>query len=204
MRPSSAAKIRAALAAAEDAFLAQGFDAVTMDDIARASGVAKQTLYSHFVSKEGLFLQLVTTMTGAAGDAVLDEPPVIPTAADVEPALIGLLDEQLSVVLTPRLLQLRRLVIGEVHRYPELGRALAENGPHRAIAALAELLTDLDVRGLLRVPDAPRAASQLNWLVMGQPVNDAMMFGDDRVPTSAERRRHVASAVALFLAAHRD
>ena len=203
MRPSSTAKMQLALAAAEDAFLAQGFDAVTMDDIARTSGVAKQTLYAHFSSKEGLFLQLVRNMTGAAGDAVLDEPLVIATAADVAPALTGLLDEQLSVVLTPRLLRLRRLVIGEVRRYPELGRALAENGPHRAIAVLAGVLADLDARHLLRIPDAARAAGQLNWLVMGQPVNDAMMLGDGRVPTPAERRAHVASAVEVFLAAYR-
>lgn len=203
MRPSSAAKIRLVLAAAEEAFLAEGFDAVTMDDIARDAGIAKQTLYSHFASKDGLFLHLVTTMTGAAGDRVLTDLPAIRGAADIAPALVGLLDEQLAVVLTPRLLRLRRLVIGEVRRFPELGQALAENGPHRAVAVLTQLLADLHARNLLRIPDARRAATELNWLVMGQPVNDAMMLGDDYVPAPADRRRHVAGAVATFLAAYR-
>lgn len=203
MRPSSAAKIRLVLAAAEEAFLAEGFDAVTMDDIARDAGIAKQTLYAHFASKEGLFLHLVTTMTGAAGDRVLTDLPAIRGAADIAPALVGLLDEQLAVVLTPRLLRLRRLVIGEVRRFPELGQALAENGPHRAVAVLTQLLADLHARNLLRIPDARRAATELNWLVMGQPVNDAMMLGDDHVPAPADRRRHVAGAVATFLAAYR-
>lgn len=203
MRPSSAAKIRLVLAAAEEAFLAEGFDAVTMDDIARDAGIAKQTLYAHFASKDGLFLHLVTTMTGAAGDRVLTDLPAIRGAADIAPALVGLLDEQLAVVLTPRLLRLRRLVIGEVRRFPELGQALAENGPHRAVAVLTQLLADLHARNLLRIPDARRAATELNWLVMGQPVNDAMMLGDDHVPAPADRRRHVAGAVATFLAAYR-
>ena len=44
---------------------------------------------------------------------------------------------QLTVVLTPRIMQLRRLVIGEVSRFPDLARVLYERGPQRAMDALA-------------------------------------------------------------------
>ncbi len=55
LRPSSVAKRRAILAAAEDAFLAARYDSVTMDEIAEASQVSKQTVYSHFGTKDQLW-----------------------------------------------------------------------------------------------------------------------------------------------------
>lgn len=201
-RPTSIIKRRAVLEAAERAFLGEGYDATTMDDIAASSGVAKQTLYAHFGSKQGLFLELVASMTQEAGDRVHAAPPVIDSAHDVESALCDLLHTQLDLVLTPRLMRLRRLVIGEVHRFPELARTLAERGPHRAVATFATVLADLDARGLLAVPDPALAASQLNWLVMGQPVNDAMLLGDDGLPSAQERALHVRRAVDTFVAAH--
>ncbi|WP_061962525.1 TetR/AcrR family transcriptional regulator [Demequina flava] len=202
IRPTSLEKRRAVLAAAEEEFLSGGYDTVSMDRIAARSGVAKQTLYAHFGSKEGLFLQLVTAMTEETGDRVHADPLAVTSAGDLPDALHRLLSRQLDLVLTPRLMQLRRLVIGELGRFPDLARTLAERGPHRAIDILADVLADLDARGLLAVPHPGQAASQLNWLVMGQPVNDAMLLGDASIPSAAERDSHVRAAVRTFLAAY--
>ncbi len=202
IRPSSLTKRRAVLAAAEEAFLGGGYAWVTMDEIAERSGVAKQTVYAHFGSKESLFVDLVTSMTREAGDAVYDESLAFDDLEGLRAELERTLGRQLDIVLTPRLLQLRRLVIGEVARFPELARALAEHGPHRAIAALTTLLKTAHRDGLIATADPRAAASQLNWLVMGEPVNDAMLLGDGAVPSTRRRRTHVRRAVATFLAAH--
>lgn len=201
-RPSSLRKQRAILAAAEEAFLGGGYAVVTMDEIAERSGVAKQTVYAHFGSKEALFVELVTAMTREAGDQVSADASEVGSLEELARALEDRLVRQLDIVLAPRLLQLRRLVIGEVARFPALARALAENDPHRAIEAFAGLLNQARDRGVVDVPDARAAAAQLNWLVMGGPLNDAMLLGDDAVPSHAQRRAHVRDAVALFLAAH--
>lgn len=203
MRPSSVAKRRAVLAAAEESFLAARFDTVTMDEIAQRSGVSKQTVYTYFGTKDQLFVELVTSMTRIAGDEVLPDPVSIESAEEVVPALEALLGRQLAVVLAPRMLRLRRLVISEVYRFPELARAVLEHGPRRAIGTLAGLLTGLDARGLLAVPDAELAATQLNWLVMAAPVNEAMFLGDDAILSAAEQRAHVRAAVSTFVAAYR-
>lgn len=203
VRPSSVAKRGAVLAAAEATFLASGYDSVTMEDIAHRAGVSKQTVYTYFGSKDELFVELVGSMTGGATAQVHGSGVEIVDAEALVPALVDLLDHQLATVLTTRLLRLRRLVIAEADRFPALARSLAEHGPHRAIAVLAELLAELDRRGVLRVPEPRSAASQLNWLVMGEPVNDAMLLGEDSVPDSRARRAHVAGAVATFVAAYR-
>ncbi|MCV0369724.1 TetR/AcrR family transcriptional regulator C-terminal domain-containing protein [Filomicrobium sp.] len=109
---------------------------------------------------------------------------------------------QLLVVLTPRLMQLRRLVIGEAGRFPELGQALYEGRAARAIAALAAEFEQFVERGWLVLEDAHSAATHFNWLVMGEPVNKAMLLGDEAIPSPAALRQHAADAVRVFLAAY--
>ena len=196
------AKRRAILAAAEDAFLAARYDSVTMDEIAEASQVSKQTVYAHFGTKDQLFVELVTAMTREAGDEVAAESALPETCDQVISTLESRLGHQLAVVLSPRLVRLRRLVISEVPRFPDLARAVFEQGPRRAVITLEALLRELDGRGWVRVPDPAMAAEQLNWLVMGAPTNAAMFLGDDVAPTPAEQQVHVRHAVAAFLAAY--
>lgn len=200
IRPTSVAKRRAVLAAAEEAFLAARYDTVTMDEIAAASQVSKQTIYAYFGTKDQLFVDLVASMTARASDAVLDAAgPQLGSVDELAAYLHELLSMQLSTVLQPRMLRLRRLVIGEVLRFPALARAVHDNGPGRAITALAGVLRAADERGLLRLADSRAGATQLNWLVMGEPVNRAMFLGDDAAMSADEIAEHVAAAVALFL-----
>lgn len=202
LRPSSAVKRRAILAAAEEAFLAARYDSVTMDEIAEMSRVSKQTVYTHFGTKDQLFVELVTAMTREAGDAVAAESILPDTRAQVIPTMENMLSHQLAMVLSPRLTRLRRLVISEVPRFPDLARAVFEQGPRRAVATIEVLLRELDGRGWVRLLDPALAAEQLNWLVMGAPTNAVMFLGDDVAPTPAEQQAHVRTAVATFLAAY--
>ena len=104
--------------------------------------------------------------------------------------------------MQPRLMALRRLVIGEAGRFPELGRAFYERGAGRALALLAEAFERLSERGALRVDDPAIAAAHFNWLVMSAPVNRAMLLGDEAIPTPAELDRYADAGVRAFLAAY--
>src|SRR4029079_18974506 len=97
---------------------------------------------------------------------------------------------QLTLVMQPRLRQLRRLVIAESSRFPELGRTFYEQGPGRTIAALAATFERLAARGLLDVADPNLAAAQFNWLVMAAPLNEAMLLGRDDAVSKSELERH--------------
>jgi len=93
--------------------------------------VSKQTVYKHFASKEALVIEIVTSMTSQAGDLVLND---MPEPDDVDDVVEHLREYAFRrVVLTPRLIQLRRLVIGEVSRFPELAKVLYEGGSMRAL-----------------------------------------------------------------------
>lgn len=193
---------RAILAAATALFLERGFGATSMDDVAAVADVSKQTIYARFGSKEALFLDIVDTLTGPAGDALLDK---VADPVDDRPIAEFLLDfanQQLAIVLTPRLMQLRRLVIGEHDRFPELGRKLHERGPGRSIGRLANAFAHYDRIGQISVADPRAAAAFFNWLVMGAATNDAMLLGDAAIPSPGALRDHAQESVRIFLAAY--
>lgn len=198
----SSRKRRAILLAATEVFLKGGYLGTNMDEVAALSGVSKQTVYKHFASKEALFVEIVSSMTGDAGDAVRAENLELAPGAELADYLSDYAFRQLSAVLTPRVMQLRRLVIGEVGRFPELARVLYERGPRRAMLLLAELFGRLTDRGLLAIEDKAIAASHFNWLVMAQPLNEAMLLGDSAIPSPAQLRRYADEGVRVFLAAY--
>jgi len=197
----SARKHKAILDAATEVFLRDGYLGTNMDEIASLSEVSKQTIYKHFASKEALFVEIVGSMTSAAGDLVHTEIE-LEEGGDLTAYLEDYAYRQLTVVLTPRVMQLRRLVIGEVSRFPELAKVLYERGPLRAMSALATNFERLAARGLLTIDDPSVAASHFNWLVMSAPLNQAMLLGDAAIPQQAELRRHAVEGVRMFLAAY--
>ena len=102
-------------------------------------------------------------------DPNYDEVLNLSDAGDVEHDLRGFARRQLRAVMKPRLLQLRRLVIGEAARFPQLGRLFYERGPGRTIDALATIFERLASRGALELDDPHLAAAHFNWLVMSTP-----------------------------------
>jgi TetR/AcrR family transcriptional regulator, mexJK operon transcriptional repressor len=198
----SVPKRKAILDAATEVFLKGGYLGTNMDEIAVLSAVSKQTVYKHFSSKEALFIEIVTSMTNDGSEAVLGEIPELEEGANLTEYLCNYANQQLKVVLTPRLMQLRRLVIGEVSRFPKLAKVLYEGGPKRAMEALATTFKRLADRGLLEINDSMVAASHFNWLVMSDPLNQVMLLGDEAIPTPKELRQYAIQGVRVFLAAY--
>jgi TetR/AcrR family transcriptional regulator, mexJK operon transcriptional repressor len=190
------------LQSAEELFLTRGFNGTSMDEVADHAGVSKQTVYNQFANKAALFVEVVQSMTAQPAQRVQGEMREPKTLQQVAKELSGHAERLLTIVMTPKLMQLRRLVIAEAERFPELGQALYNGGPGRAIAGLAVNLQRWADRDLLSIRDATVAATQFNWLVMGEPVNRAM-FNVDYILSKGARNQHVEQAVRVFIAAYR-
>src|SRR3954453_15681796 len=67
--PRSARRVQL-LQAAQDVFVAQGFHAAAMDDIADRGGFSKPVLYQHFPGKRELYLALLEEHVGQLVDKV--------------------------------------------------------------------------------------------------------------------------------------
>jgi TetR/AcrR family transcriptional regulator, mexJK operon transcriptional repressor len=198
----SARKRAAILEAATTLFLRKGYLGTSMDEIAALAAVSKQTVYKHFADKERLFSEIVISTVDQASDPVHDEVLSLQDSGDIEADLRDLARRQLAMVMQPRVLQLRRLVIGEAGRFPELGRTFYERGPERTIASLTTAFERLAERGVLELDDARLAAAHFNWLVMSIPLNQAMLCGDDEPARRTDLNRYADAGARAFLAAY--
>jgi AcrR family transcriptional regulator len=200
--PRSSRKRRAILDAATTLFLRGGYQGTSMDEVAALAGVSKQTIYKAFSDKERLFSEIVVSAVTAAADPVHAEVLELEDTGDIEADLRAFARRLLARVMQPQILLLRRLVIGEAGRFPELGRTFYEQGPGRTIAALATVFERLAARGALQLDDPQLAAAHFNWLVMSIPLNQVMFLGEDEPPAAAELNRYADAGVQTFLAAY--
>ena len=198
----TARKRRAILDAATTLFLREGYQATSMDQIAAAASVSKQTVYKQFSGKQSLFREIVTATTAEALDPVAEQVTSLCDSRDLAADLRALARALLARVIQPRVMQLRRLVIGEAARFPELGRLFYERGPGRTIDTLAATFESLAARGTLRPHDPRLAAEHFNWLVISTPLNRVMLCGDAELPAQADLDRYADAGTRAFLAAY--
>ena len=199
----SARKRRAIVDAARSLFLRQGYAGTSMDDIAALAAVSKPTVYKNFTDKSRLFTELIT------GDiAVYDRPAnalieAMPDSQDVEGDLRAFARQHLATVMRPDLLRMRRVLIGEAERFPDLAQAWWDSGPELSHAMFARWFEAFGRRGLLRVDDPMLAAQHFNWLVLSIPLNKAMACQLDPPPFTREELDHYADeGVRVFMAAY--
>lgn len=199
----SARKRRVIREAATELFLRNGYLGTSMDEVASLAGVSKQTVYKHFADKEGLFQEIVLATIDQVGEPFYDALPSLEDTADVEADLRAIARRLVAIVMRPQLLQLRRLVIAEAGRFPELGRSYYGRGPGRTAETLAARLEQLASRGVLQVDDAALAASHFLWLVISIPLNAVMFGGSETQFTTRQLNRFADAGARAFLEGYR-
>jgi len=193
------AKQRQIVDGARAVFLAQGFDAASMGEIARAAGVSKGTLYVYFKSKDELFEAIVDQECSVQAEQVF---AMDPHEQDIEKALIKCGIAFVRFLCRPEKASAVRIVIAIAERMPEIGRKFYENGPAVGIAKLAAFLKTQVDAGVLAIDDCEVAASQL--LDSFQSTMFKPLFFNFGGPPTPERVEHVVGmAVRAFLAAYR-
>jgi len=198
----SARQRQAIIDAAREVFLNHGYAGASMDEVAAVASTSKRTVYGRFRDKEGLFTAVITNDIDAAEQRSQDVIEALAASEDVEVDLRAFARQHISAVIQPHLMRLRRLVIGEAQRFPELARAWYTSGPERGHATLARVFAALAERGLLTVNDPPLTAQHFNWLVLSIPLNTAMFHATDDGFSPEELQRYADEGIRVFLAAY--
>ena len=195
----SPAKRQAILDAATSAFLEQGYARTSVDVIAAAAGVGKQTVYSHFGNKEQLFLAVVSA-TRSAEAAVDAASPAV--TGDPLTDLAAIAGRLLEIMLAPRVAALHRLTIAELPHHPELQRMWRDEADRPGIdTMLADYLRECTRDGRLDVPDPRLAARQLVMLTVTEG-RVATLQGTQPLP-AADRERIARETAELIVRAYR-
>ncbi len=200
----TARKQRAVLSAASEVFLQHGYVGASMDDVAARAGVSKQTVYRHFEDKEHLFAEVILSTTERVGDDLARTyTDTLDEATDVRQAFRDLARRFLDSLTQPDFVQLRRLVLAEADRFPDISAAWFEGAFLRSLELLGESMARLADRGLLReLPDPNLAAYHFAGLVMYKPMNQVMFAGTAARPAADELEHMADRAAEVFLAAY--
>jgi len=185
----------ALLDAASTLFLERGYAGTSLDDVIDRAGGSRRTVYEVFGNKEGLFAAAVQAkldrVLAALGDLDLSTDPPDVALARAGEAFVGALT-------APDMLAAFRVVLGELHHMPELGRTLFERGPERAYALVGGYLARQVKAGTLDLPDPDAAARQLIEMMKGDMHIRALLMPDWRQEPAAVRH-NVETAVRTFL-----
>jgi AcrR family transcriptional regulator len=147
-RAARAAERRAAIVAAGlDEFIARGFAATRLDDVAKRAGVAKGTIYLHFEDKEALFQELVRT----ALVPLINRLAAPPVAGGTARAMIESFAETFARdVVATRRGDILRLLIAEGARFPSLADFYYREVVSRGMAGMRALIEYGIARGEIR------------------------------------------------------
>jgi TetR/AcrR family transcriptional repressor of mexJK operon len=195
-------KRSAIIDAATELFLTREYAGTSMEDIASAAAVSKQTVYKHFTDKETLFREVALGSVARVGGAFQAEVAATAEAIDVPAALQELARSYIHVVMNPVLLRRRQLVLREAGRFPDLAHKYHESGPRRTIDVLTTAFARLAERGELVIEDPRVAATQFAFLVVGEPLDTAMFRGVGRRRTRRQLHLLADAGVEVFLAAY--
>ena len=186
--------------AARSVFLSLGFSAATTDMIQQAAGVSKATVYSHYPTKEALFIAVIDAECKrflASVRALRFQ------STRLDDALMALAQAYLEIVLSPSGLDLFRVVVADAPRFPELARKFYLAGPHTLNEIVAAHLDEASERGEMNFSAVGRdvAASLFVNLVRGE-LQLQCLTHPGSVPSAAQRDLWARAAVTTFVRAY--
>jgi AcrR family transcriptional regulator len=196
-RSDAARSDAAILEAASRLFLERGYDGVSVEDIARAAGLTRQTVYNRFGDKAGVFAATIERHWGNWGRElrvaeVSPQDPIETQLRTVARSIVAFTDE--------RQLAIQKMIIAESRRDPTLAEAAFKAGKGAYMSLFIAHLAWLHGEGRLRCPRPDIAAGQFVGLVQEFCVWPRVMGLTDSLALTPPVDTVIDEAVATFMA----
>jgi TetR/AcrR family transcriptional repressor of mexJK operon len=176
---------------ATDLFVANGYAATSLVDIARGAGVATRTLYQHFGDKEALFREVIFARDAAF---VISKPSVKP-GDTLHSALMRAGQYAIDVTYRPQSIGLMRLMIAESQRFPEFMQQTGNSIFSRFRKNIEKVFVALEAAGLIPAGDHAQSAVLFADLIQGSyPIMTYTNW--DSTPPG---KKQIAERVELFI-----
>jgi AcrR family transcriptional regulator len=190
------AKREQILEGAHRIFMGMGFDASSMNDIAREAGVSKGTLYVYFKNKEDLFAAMVQSQKTRVFEKLqqaLGEKPLVEGLHDFGVTFV-------RYILSDNAVRAQRIVVGVLERMPDVTSSFFKVGPNHGPMLLANFLQRQVEAGLLvEMPDPLWAARQFGDLCLAGLYRQRLFCEMEAAPTEETIERNVSLAIRMFL-----
>ena len=200
LRPAEedSAKRHQIMDGARRVFMDLGFDGASMNEIARAAGVSKGTLYVYFNDKNSLFEAIVEKECLDQGRIAFNLDP----DRDAETTLREFGRAYIEVVCRPDGGSTVRTVMAIAERMPDVGRRFYENVIAITIRRLATYLEARVEARELTIDNCELAAAQFMMMCQAT-LFQPYIFQVKPTPTAAQIKSVVESATQTLLARYR-
>jgi TetR/AcrR family transcriptional regulator, mexJK operon transcriptional repressor len=180
--------------AAKPLFLATGYTATSMDDIATQASVSKTTLYKRYPSKAALFAAVISAQTERSG---LEWDTAAFAGNSIDEMLIRIGTKFVNLICQPESLRLELVYHSEGASIPEVAAAFKASGPQQVVEIVTRIFRYAVSKGLLGPVDPHFAALQFLVILKGDPFGLAQhqKIGNSR----RDRDTYVRRAVQLYL-----
>jgi AcrR family transcriptional regulator len=193
LSPYSKAKRSQIINGALETFLEFGYEGTSMNRVAEKAGVIKQTIYSHFTDKEGLFMAIIESLTlehfrKAFGGEII--------TADQAPEVVL---RKIAEILTQRqkdksYVALMRTVIGESSRFPELARLYVRSVIKPAMKSLCDYF---EANSELHLDDPEAIARIYCGALVNYVIMQEILLGKEEIPFEMDRLVNMLVKVVL-------
>lgn len=193
------AKREQILDGAKRVFMEQGFEAASMNDITRAAGVSKGTIYVYFENKEDLFGDMIERerrrITETVRHALDGDQPLDQALHD-----FGMLFA--THMTADQTIRAMRMVIAANHRLPSLCSRFFSASTINPVSVLQAYLDRQIAVGTVACDDTAHAAKQFMELTTVGLFKPRIFGAMEDVPQKDVIEKNVASAIRVFLAAY--
>ena len=198
-RPANEALGQTIVDAARELFVKLGFQATTLDKVAKRAKISKLSIYRHFEDKEALFSAAI-----AAGCHQLFAPQAFFAGVDgsAEDQLMAVGSSLLRTLLSPDVRSVEAMIMADKTNQKSLSKLQYEAGPAQVITRIEALLRRLHAKAALKVPDPLRSARLFAALFKGSDLLIIARFDEARAADDNEIESYCRSAVGMFIAAH--
>jgi TetR/AcrR family transcriptional repressor of mexJK operon len=179
---------------AEALFIAHGFSATTLENIAKQSRVALRTIYQQHGGKEEIFAAMIRRYVTHISDLDLDLDWNGALDAVLRRAAVKLVE----FCTIPEAVAFQRLMIAESARFPALMLALSQEAHGKTMAAVEAVLVEARKRGLIETGDIKLAAR----LFIEMTVGWSLMFSAMGNNTITPGKKELGERVERFIRAY--
>ncbi|MFC4699982.1 TetR/AcrR family transcriptional regulator [Glaciecola siphonariae] len=193
-RPKSKEKREAILHSAQVLFLANGVKQTSMEEVAKHSGVSKQTIYSHYQSKDALFSAVISNK---CKEYLITTEELPNNESSLETALTLIANKFLALLHDEVVIATYSIVIAEASNAPRVAELFYEAGPRASVNALTEVLCTMS-KGSLNEHTARALAIDFYTFLKGDLHTRSLMNLDFRL-SDEQQEAYVKSVVKKTL-----
>jgi len=193
-RGKSGVKREKILEAATNLFTEHGYATTSMDLIASSAEVSKQTVYSHFGSKDELFAAAIEQKCDSYNMIDFE----LSSLHNPKQALFALAQRFLAMLTSKEACAVHKICAYEAISHPTLSELFYQAGPEKITNEVAELMDLLNERKILNIDNSHFAALQFLNMMKGEAWM-RIEFNTKHQISQKEIDAYLLSSVELFM-----